>query len=60
MLQANKKESLYLGATWSGSRPHRNPISKHHLPAAVFPASMANLPPYNEGGGYVLSANIVK
>jgi hypothetical protein len=60
MLQANMKESLYLGATWSGGRPHRNPSSKHHLSVAMFPKAMANLPPYNEGGGYVLSANIVK
>ncbi|XP_015272920.1 PREDICTED: beta-1,3-galactosyltransferase 4 [Gekko japonicus] len=44
----------YLGRVHWRSRPHRNPASRHHVPAALYPPD--TFPPYCSGTAYVLSA----
>eukprot|EP00040_Diaphanoeca_grandis_P014407 m.73061 g.73061 ORF g.73061 m.73061 type:complete len:362 (+) comp24518_c0_seq1:184-1269(+) len=54
------KDLLYLGGSWQGNQPQRNKNSKHYLPYSAYPKSMGTLPPYNEGGCYVISWRIVQ
>ncbi|XP_048338191.1 beta-1,3-galactosyltransferase 4-like [Sphaerodactylus townsendi] len=48
---------LYLGRIHWRVRPDRNPASRHHVPAALYPGDV--FPPYCSGTAYVLSGDAV-
>eukprot|EP00037_Helgoeca_nana_P018162 m.173490 g.173490 ORF g.173490 m.173490 type:complete len:558 (+) comp24323_c0_seq1:161-1834(+) len=58
MLRRAPQQRAYLGTRWSGNRPQRSKQSKHYVPESVWP--LAALPPYCEGGAYVLSQDLAQ